>query len=138
MYRTWDPGWYRIRVYIATIIETCVGIICASVPSLRPFFVKYWPRFRLTTQRLLPSYVKDISSDVSTERSRQHSHAFSFEPPPPSRKRPSQTEFDLELMEEAFAPERSGRSLERNLAEGSLANQGSQPVKEVEFITRAI
>ncbi|KAI9783190.1 MAG: hypothetical protein M1835_003860 [Candelina submexicana] len=137
MYRTWDPGWYRIKVYIATIVETCVGIVCASVPALRPFFVKYWPRFRLTTQRLLPSYVKDISSDASTERSRQHSHAFSLEPPP-SRKRPSQTEFDLELLEEDFVPERSGRSMESNLAEGLSANQGASPAKEVKFITRAI
>ncbi|KAI9719118.1 MAG: hypothetical protein M1812_003748 [Candelaria pacifica] len=135
MYGTYDRNWYGMRIYIATVVEICVGIICASVPSLRPLFVKLWPRFRRTTKRLLPGSTKNLSSDASSQRSRQHSHAFSFEPA--SKKRPSQTVFDLDFTEEEMAADGSERSIEK-VVEDSSSGGTPSPTKEPKFITSAV
>ncbi|RYP69772.1 hypothetical protein DL771_005881 [Monosporascus sp. 5C6A] len=62
--RTWDVA----EDYILSYLETNVGIICASVPALRPLFLRFLPA-------LVPS---SLSSDRNTsKRQRQRSYGLS-------------------------------------------------------------
>ncbi|EWC47153.1 hypothetical protein DRE_03522 [Drechslerella stenobrocha 248] len=42
---SWDASWWCFELWIYTSLETHVGIICASIPSLKPLAVKIFPRF---------------------------------------------------------------------------------------------
>ncbi|KAF3925151.1 hypothetical protein ABW20_dc0101494 [Dactylellina cionopaga] len=42
---SWDQSWWCFELWIYTSLETHVGIICASIPSLKPLAVKIFPRF---------------------------------------------------------------------------------------------
>ena len=40
---TQDRPWDVVRDYIFSYLEVNTGIICASVPALKPFFLRFWP-----------------------------------------------------------------------------------------------
>ncbi|KAK6515004.1 hypothetical protein TWF506_007359 [Arthrobotrys conoides] len=46
---TLDVSWYGYDLYIYTSTEAHVGIICASIPSLKPLVAIFFPRFAGTT-----------------------------------------------------------------------------------------
>ncbi|KAI9712169.1 MAG: hypothetical protein M1812_007007 [Candelaria pacifica] len=127
LYHTWDATWYVMDVYITTMLEIYVGVICASIPALRPLAGKYWPQAR----RLLPSHTRDLSPLVSTsDRSGQA-----------SPKRSSHTQIsDFELAGESKPVSRDGPLAENKAREG-LRGGGTCAAsfeKEPEFCTSAI
>jgi hypothetical protein len=42
-YTTYDVTWVGQKIYFWTLFEIFLGIICASVPSLKIYFIHYFP-----------------------------------------------------------------------------------------------
>ncbi|KAK2734681.1 hypothetical protein FQN55_002544 [Onygenales sp. PD_40] len=46
---TYDVTWYGYKIWVWNAIEVNLAVICASIPTLRPFAKKYFPRMGFKT-----------------------------------------------------------------------------------------
>lgn len=53
-----DFSWYASLSFMWSAVEVCIGIICACVPSLKPLFSRFMPRF-----------IKDAGEEVTQDDS---------------------------------------------------------------------
>jgi len=53
---SFDVSWYGYDLWIYTTTECLVGILCASIPSLKPIVIKFFPAFAST------AFSKDVTS----------------------------------------------------------------------------
>ena len=56
---SYDQSWSSWSLGLASIFELNVGLICASIPALRPLFQKYCPRMAVE----MP--VKDLGEKIA-------------------------------------------------------------------------
>ncbi|KAF3283691.1 hypothetical protein TWF173_000072 [Orbilia oligospora] len=74
---SWDQSWWCLELWIYTSLETHVGIVCASIPSLKPLAIKIFPRFASSqglTENLTPMGINSSGGGPSLRRP-SHSRA---------------------------------------------------------------
>lgn len=73
VFDTFDVTWYGYELWIWTAVETNIGVVCGSIPALKPLFFGSQSRFRNATnssksfgsagsrsRRLQPSTMKEL------------------------------------------------------------------------------
>lgn len=76
--RSWDRTWMGYPVWVSSIVELYVGIICASVPPIKQFFTLYLPGVIDSTRRGGRASSHTSNNSITHDREKRRSAGGSY------------------------------------------------------------